>query len=213
MAVSYPGKRLLDVVGATVALVVTMPLQIVIAVTIQIDTRGPVLFRQTRLGAGGRPFELLKFRTLAVESDDVLASSADEVEGAGPLFKMHGDPRVTRVGRFLRRSSFDELPQLVNVLRGDMSLVGPRPAHLTGAAYYEQVAPRRLRAKPGMTGLWQASGGWDLPWDEAVRLDLVYVDTASLRLDLAILARTSARSLWTFLRSMKSMFVRAPMVW
>ena len=213
MAVSYPGKRLLDVVGATVALVVTMPLQIVLAVTIKIDSGGSVLFRPMRLGAGGRPFELLKFRTLAVESDDAVASSADQVEGAGPLFKMHGDPRVTRVGRFLRRSSFDELPQLVNVLRGDMSLVGPRAEHPAVAAHYEQVAPRRLLAKPGMTGLWQVSGGSDLPWDEAVRLDLVYVDTASLRLDLAVLGRTSVRSLWTFLRMIKSMFVRAPMVW
>jgi lipopolysaccharide/colanic/teichoic acid biosynthesis glycosyltransferase len=213
MAVSYPGKRLLDVAGAAAALVVSMPLQIVLAVTIKIDSGGPVLFRHTRLGAGGRPFELLKFRTLAVESDDAVASSADQVEGAGPLFKMHGDPRVTRVGRFLRRSSLDGLPQLVNVLRGDMSLVGPRAEHPAVAAHYEQVAPRRLLAKPGMTGLWQVSGGSDLPWDEAVRLDLVYVDTASLRLDLAVLGRTSVRSLWTFLRMIKSMFVRAPMVW
>ena len=166
MPAGYRGKRLLDVVGAAAALVVSMPLQIVLAVTIKIDSGGPVLFRQTRLGAGGRPFELLKFRTLAVESDDAVASSADQVEGAGPLFKMHGDPRVTRVGRFLRRSSLDGLPQLVNVLRGDMSLVGPRAEHPAVAAHYEQVAPRRLLAKPGMTGLWQVSGGSDLPWDE-----------------------------------------------
>jgi lipopolysaccharide/colanic/teichoic acid biosynthesis glycosyltransferase len=190
-----------------------MPLQIVIAVTIKIDTRGPVLFRQTRLGAGGRPFELLKFRTLAVESGDAVASSADEVEGAGTVVQDAQRPTGHPRRAVSAALSLDGLPQLVNVLRGDMSLVGPRAEHPAVAAHYEQVAPRRLRAKPGMTGLWQVSGRSDLPWDEAVRLDLVYVDTASLRLDLAVLGRTSVRFLWTLLRMIKSMFVRAPMVW
>src|SRR6185503_2425478 len=150
--------------------------------------RGPALFRQTRVGRDGSHFTLWKFRTMVVGADRVALASNDV---DGPLFKLRADPRVTPVGRVLRRWSLDELPQLVNVLRGEMSLVGPRPPLPSEVARYGDDVRRRLLVKPGLTGLWQVSGRSDLPWEECVRLDLRYVENWSPALDLMILWKTA----------------------
>ncbi|OEI69037.1 hypothetical protein Cus16_1532 [Curtobacterium sp. ER1/6] len=184
------GKRLLDVVGATAGLVVLAPLLAAIALVIRLDDGGPVFFRQRRVGRGAQEFSILKFRTMCVDAEARIAELAAGNEGSGPLFKLQRDPRVTRVGAFLRRTSLDELPQLWNVLTGSMSLVGPRPALPSEVAVYEDFADRRLLVTPGMTGLWQVSGRSDLDWAEGVRLDLHYVENWSFLHDLVILART-----------------------
>jgi exopolysaccharide biosynthesis polyprenyl glycosylphosphotransferase len=177
--------------GLTAAmLVVGMPVMLLIALAIRLDSTGPVLFRQKRVGARGEEFEMVKFRTMCVDAEDRLATLQRDA-GNTVLFKMRSDPRVTRVGRVLRRFSLDELPQLFNVLRGEMSLVGPRPPLLREVEDYEPDAARRLRVRPGLTGLWQVSGRSDLTWDESLRLDLWYVDNWCLTLDLQILFRTA----------------------
>ncbi|MEG8033986.1 sugar transferase [Sphingomonas sp. LR61] len=184
------GKRLLDVVGAGFGLLLLAPVLAVIALVIRLDDRGPVFFRQTRVGRGGAEFSILKFRTMCVDAEARMAALQAANEGAGPLFKMKDDPRVTRVGAFLRKTSLDELPQLWNVLTGSMSLVGPRPALPREVALYQDFADRRLLVTPGITGLWQVSGRSDLDWAEGVRLDLHYVENWSFLHDLVILART-----------------------
>ncbi len=166
------------------------PLLIVIALAIKIDSRGPVLFRQTRVGQGGEEFGVFKFRTMVVNADALLAELAARNETDGLMFKMRDDPRVTRVGRLLRKWSLDELPQLVNVLLGQMSLVGPRPPLPSEVARYDGDVARRLLVKPGMTGLWQVSGRSDLSWEDGIRLDLYYVENWSLAADLTILWKT-----------------------
>jgi lipopolysaccharide/colanic/teichoic acid biosynthesis glycosyltransferase len=169
-------------------LLVLAPLLAILAVWIRLDSPGPVLYRQTRVGRHGRPFTMLKLRTMHTGAEtvrDVLENDVDAV-----LFKARRDPRVTRIGRVLRRYSLDELPQLVNVLRGEMALVGPRPALPAEVAAYDDDPLRRLVVRPGLTGLWQVSGRSDLSWTESVRLDLDYVDNWSLRRDVAIVGRT-----------------------
>jgi lipopolysaccharide/colanic/teichoic acid biosynthesis glycosyltransferase len=152
--------------------------------------RGPVIFKQERVGRDGRPFMLYKFRTMVVNAEARLQELRNLNDTDGELFKMRNDPRITPVGRWLRRLSVDELPQLMNVLKGDMSLVGPRPPLAREVAGYPADMRRRLVVKPGLTGLWQVSGRSDLSWDESIRLDLTYVENWSLVMDLAILART-----------------------
>jgi exopolysaccharide biosynthesis polyprenyl glycosylphosphotransferase len=183
-------KAAIDRSGALLALVVLCPLLLCIAVAVKTSSRGPVLFRQERVGLHGRHFRLWKFRTMV----DGAHGSVDEIdhlnEHDGPLFKVRDDPRVTRLGRRLRRLSLDELPQLWNVVRGQMSLVGPRPPLQTEVDAYGADERRRLVVKPGMTGLWQISGRAELPWSEAVRLDLYYVENWSIPLDLVVLWKT-----------------------
>ncbi len=152
--------------------------------------RGPVLFRQTRVGRDGDSFRCWKFRTMVTNAEELLADLHKQQGYDGGLFKMENDPRITPPGRWLRRLSIDELPQLVNVLLGDMSLVGPRPPLRHEVAQYDDDMARRLRVRPGMTGLWQVSGRSELSWSEAIRLDLYYVDNWSMIQDLTILART-----------------------
>ncbi|GIL28894.1 polyprenyl glycosylphosphotransferase [Actinocatenispora comari] len=183
-------KALVDRCGAALLLLVLAPLLAAVAVAIKRDSPGPVLYRQSRVGRDGAVFSIWKFRSMYVDADARLAELARLDEGAGVLFKIRDDPRVTRVGRYLRRFSLDELPQLVNVLVGQMSLVGPRPPLPAEVARYPADMLRRLVVKPGLTGLWQVSGRSDLPWEEAIRLDLRYVETWSLSLDLVILLRT-----------------------
>ncbi|MGZ4634083.1 exopolysaccharide biosynthesis polyprenyl glycosylphosphotransferase [Oryzihumus sp.] len=161
-----------------------------VALAVHLDSAGPILFRQNRIGARGEPFEMLKFRTMVTDAEDRIAEIDDGHETNAVLFKKRNDPRVTRVGKILRRYSLDELPQLFNVLRGDMSLVGPRPPLPQEVEKYEPDAVRRLRVQPGLTGLWQVSGRSDLSWEESLRLDLWYVDNWSLVLDVQILIRT-----------------------
>jgi exopolysaccharide biosynthesis polyprenyl glycosylphosphotransferase len=184
-------KELVDRVGAAVLLVALAPLIGCIALAVRVADPGPVLFRQSRVGRHGARFTMLKFRSMRVDAERWRPGlEARNDHPAGVLFKMRRDPRITTVGRWIRRLSLDELPQLVNVLRGEMSLVGPRPPLPSEVERYESDALRRLMVKPGMTGLWQVSGRADLTWAESVRLDLSYVDNWSIGLDLRILGRT-----------------------
>jgi exopolysaccharide biosynthesis polyprenyl glycosylphosphotransferase len=187
--IGWLAKNLLDRVAAGLGLLLLTPLFALIAIGIKLSDRGPVFFRQPRVGHEGRTFRVWKFRTMYVDAEDRLASLVDQNESDGMLFKIREDPRVFPVGRFLRASSLDELPQLVNVLKGEMSLVGPRPLPADDGDFLGDVR-RRLLVRPGITGLWQVSGRSDLSWDEAVRLDLYYVDNWSLAYDLSILWRT-----------------------
>lgn len=188
--ISWTGKRLLDVVVAAVTLVLTAPLWLAAALVIKLDSPGPVLFRQRRIGRNGQEFDLYKLRTMRRDAEAARAALLHLNEADGPYFKIASDPRITRVGRFLRRYSIDELPQLVNVLRGDMSLVGPRPPLAEEVQRYPGWFRRRLSVPPGLTGLWQVSGRFLLPFEEAARLDVFYVDHWSLGLDIKILLRT-----------------------
>jgi lipopolysaccharide/colanic/teichoic acid biosynthesis glycosyltransferase len=185
-------KRVVDLLGAAVGLVLTAPLLAVLAVLVKLDSPGPALFVQTRVGRGGRPFRMLKLRTMHVGADAEKASLAHLNASDDPrLFKIPADPRVTAVGRVIRRWSLDELPQLWNVAAGHMSLVGPRPFFESDLADYEAHHFRRLAVKPGITGLWQVSGRSDIvDFEEVVRLDRRYIEHWSLALDLRILART-----------------------
>ncbi|RKT53953.1 sugar transferase [Saccharothrix australiensis] len=183
-------KTLVDKVGSLVLIGLLAPVLLACAVAITIDTRGPVLYKQRRVGKGGKPFTIVKFRTMVTNADALRARLEKVNEGAGVLFKMRRDPRVTAVGRVLRRYSLDELPQLFNVVAGSMSLVGPRPPLPEESARYAPDVRRRLLVKPGITGLWQVSGRSDLSWEESVRLDLRYVEDWSLALDALILWKT-----------------------
>ncbi len=192
-------KRVLDVVLATIAVVAAAPLLAGIWLAVRLTSRGPVIFRQERLGLGEQPFTLYKFRTIidgapdAVHRDYVVRLLTQEVSPSGGdkgLYKLEADPRVTRVGRWLRRTSLDELPQLFNVLRGEMSLVGPRPALAWEAELYEEVHRRRFDVLPGITGLWQVSGRSELSDEERLALDNYYAASRSFWLDLRILVRT-----------------------
>jgi exopolysaccharide biosynthesis polyprenyl glycosylphosphotransferase len=183
-------KRVFDVVASLLLLVVLLPFLAAIAATVALTSKGGAFFVQTRVGLNGLAFPMLKFRSMVVDADLRVEELLNSNEGSGPLFKLRSDPRVTRVGRFMRRTSIDELPQLVNVLLGHMSLVGPRPALPREVAQYSDREQRRLQAKPGITGLWQVSGRSDLSWDDSIRLDLLYVDHWSLRADMKILLRT-----------------------
>ncbi|MFK4066342.1 sugar transferase [Streptomyces sp. NPDC029674] len=183
-------KEVVDRLGAAILLLLFTPLMVTVALLVLADSRGGVFYRQRRVGKDGREFTIFKFRTMVVGADRARAALADRNEGAGLLFKLRQDPRVTRVGAVLRRYSIDELPQLLNVLTGSMSLVGPRPPLPEESAAYGPDIRRRLLVKPGLTGLWQISGRSDLPWEEAVRLDLRYVEDWSLALDTMILWKT-----------------------
>jgi len=191
-------KRSLDVVGATLLLVLFLPLLVVAVIAIRVDSPGPAIFKQVRLGAGGRSFRLFKLRTMRCQNDDSLhqayvqALIEGRAEQSGGMFKLVGDPRVTRVGRWLRRLSIDEIPQLWNVLRGDMSLVGPRPPLPREARLYNARTWQRLEVRPGLTGLWQVSGRCQLNFEAMVDLDLRYVHSWTPWMELRILLRTPA---------------------
>lgn len=184
-------KRALDIAVASVALVLLAPLMLAIALAIKLDSPGPVLFRQVRVGRGGKPFWFFKFRSMVKNAEQMKGQlvAKNEVRG-GPAFKMRNDPRITRVGRFLRRYSLDELPQLIHVLHGEMSLVGPRPPLPPEVANYGTWEKRRLSVTPGLTCLWQISGRSDIGFREWVELDHIYIDTMSFWTDLKILLFT-----------------------
>ena len=185
------GKRALDIVLALVALVVFAPVMAAVALAVRLDGPGPVVFRQTRLGKDGRAFTFLKFRSMVVDAEARLAELADRNEADGPIFKIADDPRITRVGRFIRRTSLDELPQLLNVLRGEMSLVGPRPPLPSEVARYAPWQRDRLLVTPGMTGMWQTRGRSALSsFDAIVALDFEYLRRWSLWLDVQLLLHT-----------------------
>jgi lipopolysaccharide/colanic/teichoic acid biosynthesis glycosyltransferase len=186
-------KRAVDVVLASLALILLSPLLAAVALRIKLDSRGPVFFRQTRMGSGDRTFQILKFRTMRDGADDVKSSLSHLNMHNGDdarMFKIPNDPRVTRIGRVLRRFSLDELPQLLNVLLGQMSLVGPRPLVLAEDQHVVEWARKRLELKPGVTGLWQVLGASEIPFDEMTRLDYVYVTSWSLWGDLRLMLQT-----------------------
>ncbi len=189
-ALALAVKRAFDLGGSILALLLLSPLLLGIAIAVRLDSAGPVVFRQRRIGVHGRPFTLLKFRSMVEDAEAQRASLADRNEVQGPVFKVSADPRVTATGRILRRASLDELPQLWNVLLGDMSLVGPRPPLPGEVDDYDLWHRRRLSMKPGITGLWQVRGRRDPDFNRWVAADLEYIDHWSLRLDLRILART-----------------------
>ena len=184
-------KRVFDASVAAIAIVILLPLFAAIAIAIRRESSGPVLFSQQRVGRGGRSFRMFKYRSMVVDAEAQLDGLREANQGAGALFKLRDDPRVTRVGKVLRKYSLDELPQLFNVLVGDMSLVGPRPPLQSEVEEYERHVRRRLFIKPGLTGMWQVNGRSDLDWEESVRLDLYYVENWSLTGDLLILWRTA----------------------
>ncbi|HUT24815.1 MAG TPA: sugar transferase [Sumerlaeia bacterium] len=190
IGVNYAVKRTVDVVGALLLLLSSLPLMIVVAIAIKLTSPGPIFFGQTRIGCKQRPFRFLKFRSMVVDAEARKPDLADINEREGPVFKIRDDPRVTSVGRLIRKFSIDELPQLLHVLRGDMSLIGPRPPLPEEVAQYEEWQKRRLDAPPGITGLWQVSGRTRLDFDEMVQLDLHYLENWSLMLDLRIALRT-----------------------
>lgn len=183
-------KAASDWVAGSILTLIALPLLILIAVAIKVGDRGPVLFRQTRVGVHGKEFPCFKFRSMVVDAEAKLAKLQAENEHDGVLFKIKDDPRVTRVGKIIRRLSLDELPQLFNVLRGEMSLVGPRPPLPSEVQQYGDDVRRRLLVKPGITGLWQVSGRSNLSWEDSVRLDLYYVENWSLSTDVVILFKT-----------------------
>ncbi|UUE21180.1 sugar transferase [Microbacterium sp. J1-1] len=184
-------KRALDIAVATVALIPIAVITPLLALLVKLDSPGPVFFFQERVGRDGRTFKMVKFRSMKTDAEQQLAALKEQNDGAGLLFKMKDDPRVTRVGKVLRKLSLDELPQFWNVLTGDMSVVGPRPPLQSEVTAYDGTVFRRLYIKPGITGLWQVSGRSDLSWDESVRLDLHYVENWSVMNDLQIMWRTA----------------------
>jgi len=184
-------KRAIDLIGGALGLMLAAPLMVAIAVAIKLTSPGPIIFRQERFGLNKRRFSMFKFRTMVADAESMQAELEERNEATGPVFKIRDDPRVTRVGRWLRRTSLDELPQLFNVVRGDMSLVGPRPLPVRDVhRFSESWLMRRFSVPPGVTGLWQISGRSDLSFDRWVALDLEYIDGWSLGLDLRILAMT-----------------------
>lgn len=192
LASSSAARDLAERSVALLALLLLVPLLLCTGLAVRLTSRGPVFFRQTRVGRGGRTFRMLKFRTMVedAEARRHLLTARNHCDAV--LFKLPGDPRVTALGRLLRRLSLDELPQLLHVVTGHMALVGPRPALPAEVALYDRETHRRLLVKPGLTGLWQVSGRSDLSWADSVRLDLDYVASRSLARDLSILARTPA---------------------
>jgi exopolysaccharide biosynthesis polyprenyl glycosylphosphotransferase len=183
-------KRVIDLSISILAIPFMLILFAVVALFIKLDSPGPVIFKQRRVGKDGRPFHVLKFRSMVVGAEQMQADLEALNEADGPLFKVKRDPRVTRVGKWLRRTSIDELPQLINVIRGEMSIVGPRPGTPEEVAQYEPWQMQRISVLPGITGLWQVSGRSDVPFEEMVLLDIFYIENWSLDLEIRILLQT-----------------------
>jgi exopolysaccharide biosynthesis polyprenyl glycosylphosphotransferase len=182
--------RLVDISVAVLIMLLGSPLWLCIALAVRLTSQGPVIYRQTRIGLNGQPFQIYKFRSMYKNADKILAALMAQNEAKGPMFKMKSDPRITPVGKFIRSTSLDEFPQLINVLKGEMSLVGPRPPLPNEVAQYEEWQKGRLAIKPGLTGLWQVRGRSDISFDEGVLMDLYYIENWSLRLYFQILLRT-----------------------
>lgn len=183
-------KRLFDIVAATCGIVILSPLMIIIAVLIKAEDHGPVFYKQVRVGKNGKTFKMYKFRSMFVNADKMLDRLKDQNDVDGPMFKMKDDPRVTKIGHFIRKHSLDELPQFLNVLKGDMSLVGPRPPLPSEVAEYSEYDKQRLFVTPGCTGLWQATERNEVGFNEMVQLDIQYIKRASFIFDLWIIWKT-----------------------
>lgn len=184
-------KRLMDVVFSAIALIVLSPIMLIVAVAIKLeDIKGPILFSQERVGYLGKKFKMYKFRSMYVDAEERLHEIQHLNEQTGPVFKMKDDPRITKVGKFIRKTSLDELPQLINILKGEMSIVGPRPALLREVVQYNDYQKQRLLVKPGLTCIWQVSGRNNIGFDEWVELDLEYIENQSLGLDIKLILQT-----------------------
>ena len=183
-------KRIIDLSGAVAGVVLAMPLMLITAIAIKLESRGPILFAHPRLGKDGRPFVMFKFRSMCQEASVLQAQLVSQNGVPGPVFKIRSDPRITRIGHLIRKYSLDELPQLWNVLRGEMSLVGPRPPIPDEVTRYHPWQRERLAVKPGLTCTWQVSGRSDVPFDDWVQMDIEYVRTRSLLMDLKLLLLT-----------------------
>jgi exopolysaccharide biosynthesis polyprenyl glycosylphosphotransferase len=183
-------KRALDIVASVIGLIVLSPVFLIVSLAIKAEDRGPIFYSQVRLGKGQRPFKMYKFRSMIVDADKKLEKLLKQNEVEGAMFKMKEDPRITRVGRFIRKHSLDELPQLLNVLTGDMSLVGPRPPLEREVASYSEYDKQRLIIKPGCTGFWQVTARNDVDFEGMVNLDLEYIERSSVLFDIGILFRT-----------------------
>ena len=183
-------KRLIDVVCSFLGVLVLSPLFIIIAIIIKMTSKGPVFFSQKRVGKNGKEFDMYKFRSMVVNAEELKEKLAAQNEMSGPMFKMKDDPRVTKVGKFIRKTSIDELPQLLNVLKGDMSLVGPRPSLPKEVAQFEDWMYRRLEVKPGLTCYWQVSGRNNIDFEDWMKLDIKYVDERSTWIDIKLIFKT-----------------------
>lgn len=188
--ISLKIKTIFDFIFSLLAIISLSWLFIIIAILVKIDSKGPIIFKQTRVGLRGREFQLYKFRSMIPDAEDLLEKLKNKDEQSGPVFKMKDDPRITPIGKFLRKTSLDELPQFFNVIKGDMSVVGPRPPIPAEVAQYERWQLRRLSMKPGITCIWQVSGRNNIPFERWMKLDLQYIDTWSLRLDFMIILKT-----------------------
>ncbi|MCT1400013.1 sugar transferase [Paenibacillus sp. p3-SID867] len=184
-------KRTIDIICALVGLLVLAPFFLIVAILIKLeDPKGSIFFYQTRIGKNEKPFRMYKFRSMVSNAEELLENLLDQNEIRGAMFKMRDDPRITRIGKFIRKTSFDELPQLWNVIRGEMSLVGPRPPLPREVAEYSNYDKLRLQVTPGCTGLWQVSGRNNLNFDEMLKLDLEYIEHRSLWLDIKVMLKT-----------------------
>ena len=184
-------KRLMDVVFSTIGLIVLSPIMLIVAVAIKLeDIKGPILFSQERVGYLGKKFKMYKFRSMYVDAEERLHEIQHLNEQTGPVFKMKDDPRITKVGKFIRKTSLDELPQLINILKGEMSIVGPRPALPREVVQYNDYQKQRLLVKPGLTCIWQVSGRNSIGFEEWIELDLEYIKNQSLSLDIKLILQT-----------------------
>ncbi len=184
------GKRGFDFFAATCGIIILSPLMLIIAILIKSEDHGPIFYKQKRIGQNGKAFEMYKFRSMFVNADQMLTKLKEQNDVEGPMFKMKNDPRITKIGHFIRKHSLDELPQFINVIKGDMSLVGPRPPLPSEVAEYSEYDKQRLYVKPGCTGLWQATERNEVGFTEMVQLDIRYIQKASFIFDLWIIWKT-----------------------
>lgn len=183
-------KRVIDLIGSIIGLIILSPIMIIISILIKLESQGPVVFKQVRVGKNKRKFKMYKFRSMVNNAEDLKKNLEDKNEMSGPMFKIKEDPRVTKIGKFIRKTSIDELPQLINVLKGEMSLVGPRPSLVKEVDQFEDWMNRRLEVKPGLTCYWQVEGRNDIDFEEWMKLDVKYVDDRSIGLDIKLIFKT-----------------------
>lgn len=183
-------KRFIDIICSLIGLIFLMPLLVIVAILIKIESKGPVIFAQDRVGMDGRLFKMYKFRSMISNAEELKGKLASKNERTGPMFKIKEDPRITKVGKFIRKTSIDELPQLMNILKGDMSIVGPRPSLPNEVKEFEKWMLRRLDVKPGLTCYWQVSGRNDIEFNEWMKLDVKYVNERNILIDLLLISKT-----------------------
>ncbi|GAB6168185.1 sugar transferase [Clostridium carnis] len=183
-------KRIIDILGAAVGLIILSPILIIVGILIKLESKGPIIFAQKRVGLNGKEFEMYKLRSMVLNAEEIKEKLKDQNEMSGPMFKIKDDPRITKVGKFIRKTSIDELPQLINVLKGEMSLVGPRPSLPKEVEQFEPWMLKRLETKPGLTCYWQVSGRNAIGFEEWMRLDVKYVNERNILLDIKLIFKT-----------------------